>query len=46
LYYITTPQAPLVRTHVYNQYALDDYAMGTNAIVAVLSYTVNIYKNL
>ncbi|CAF3588766.1 unnamed protein product [Rotaria sordida] len=39
LYYITTPQAPLVRTRVYNQYALDDYAMGTNAIVAVLSYT-------
>lgn len=41
LYYITTPQAPLVRTRVYNQYALDDYAMGTNAIVAVLSYTVS-----
>lgn len=40
LYYITTPQAPLIRTRVYNQYALDDYAMGTNAIVAVLSYTV------
>jgi DNA-directed RNA polymerase I subunit RPA2 len=41
LYYITTPQAPLVRTRAYNQHALDDYAMGTNAIVAVLSYTVN-----
>lgn len=40
LYYITTPQAPLIRTRVYNEYALDDYAMGTNAIVAVLSYTV------
>jgi DNA-directed RNA polymerase I subunit RPA2 len=40
LYYITTPQAPLVRTQVYNQHALDDYAMGTNAVVAVLSYTV------
>lgn len=40
LYYITTPQAPLVRTRTYNQYALDDYAMGTNAVVAVLSYTV------
>ncbi|CAF0754933.1 unnamed protein product [Adineta steineri] len=39
LYYITTPQAPLIRTRVYNQFALDDYAMGTNAIVAVLSYT-------
>ena len=41
LYYITTPQAPLVRTRVYNQFSLDDYAMGTNAIVAVLSYTVD-----
>jgi DNA-directed RNA polymerase I subunit RPA2 len=40
LYYITTPQAPLIRTRVYTQHALDDYAMGTNAIVAVLSYTV------
>ncbi|CAF1047521.1 unnamed protein product [Didymodactylos carnosus] len=40
LYYITTPQAPLVRISVYNQYLLDNYAMGTNAIVAVLSYTI------
>jgi DNA-directed RNA polymerase I subunit RPA2 len=44
LYYITTPQAPLVRTRVYTQHALDDYAMGTNAIVAVLSYTVKFKK--
>ena len=35
------PQAPMVRTSTYNQYGLDDYPLGTNAIVAVISYTVS-----
>lgn len=39
--YIQTPQAPLVRPYLYDVYNIDNYPLGTNAIVAVISYTVS-----
>jgi DNA-directed RNA polymerase I subunit RPA2 len=36
---ILFPQNPLVRTHLYEQYGFDNNPSGTNAVVAVLSYT-------
>ncbi|XP_069001311.1 DNA-directed RNA polymerase I subunit RPA2 [Embiotoca jacksoni] len=39
LYRLQTPQSPLVRPHMYDHYNLDNYPSGTNAIVAVISYT-------
>jgi len=39
LYRIQTPQAPLVQTAVHGEYKMDEYPNGTNAVVAVLSYT-------
>lgn len=39
LYRIQTPQTPVVRPELYNKYGFDDYPNGTNAIVAVISYT-------
>ncbi|PVD31138.1 hypothetical protein C0Q70_10416 [Pomacea canaliculata] len=39
LYRILTPQSPLVRPQAYEQYHVDEYPLGTNAIVAVISYT-------
>jgi len=38
-YRIQTPQSPIVRNKAYVQYQLDEYATGTNAVVAVISYT-------
>lgn len=39
LYCLHTPQTPLVRAKAYDTFALDTYPTGTNAIVAVISYT-------
>lgn len=39
LYRLQTPQSPLVRPSMYDHYHLDNYPSGTNAIVAVISYT-------
>ncbi|XP_074659731.1 DNA-directed RNA polymerase I subunit RPA2-like [Tubulanus polymorphus] len=39
LYRIQTPQAPVVRPTKYNEYNIDEYPLGTNAVVAVISYT-------
>jgi DNA-directed RNA polymerase I subunit RPA2 len=39
LYRILHSQKPLVRTKYYHDYHFDDYNSGTNAVVAVLSYT-------
>lgn len=39
LYRLYTGQAPIVRPRVYNNYSLDSYPNGTNAVVAVISYT-------
>ncbi|VFQ91511.1 unnamed protein product [Cuscuta campestris] len=39
LYHLQTPQTPIVRTGAYEKYCIDDYPLGTNAIVAVLAYS-------
>jgi len=39
MYKIQTPQAPLVQTAIHSEYKMDEYPNGTNAVVAVLSYT-------
>lgn len=39
LYRLQTPQSPLVRPYMYDHYSLDNYPSGTNAVVAVISYT-------
>lgn len=39
MYNIETPQSPLVRPAIYDHYHFDDYPLGTNAVVAVISYT-------
>ncbi|XP_053619666.1 DNA-directed RNA polymerase I subunit RPA2 [Plodia interpunctella] len=39
LYRLQTPATPLFRPSHYDHISLDDYPMGTNAIVAVISYT-------
>ncbi|XP_064598141.1 LOW QUALITY PROTEIN: DNA-directed RNA polymerase I subunit RPA2-like [Liolophura sinensis] len=39
LYRILFPQTPMVRPIIYDQYKVDNYPLGTNAIVAVISYT-------
>ncbi|PHT60196.1 hypothetical protein CQW23_02559 [Capsicum baccatum] len=39
LYHLQTPQTPIVRTKAYEKYCVDDYPLGTNAIVAVLAYS-------
>jgi len=39
LYRLQTPQAPLVQTSVHGQYKMDEYPNGTNAVIAVMSYT-------
>ena len=38
-YKLETPQSPLVRPQANGKYGLDDFPLGTNAIVAVISYT-------
>lgn len=45
MYRLQTPQAPIVRTSTYDFYGIDDYPLGTNAIVAVISYTVRLNKS-
>ncbi|XP_044758846.1 DNA-directed RNA polymerase I subunit RPA2 [Coccinella septempunctata] len=39
LYRLTTPASPLFRPSHYDALKMDDFAMGTNAIIAVISYT-------
>ena len=38
-YQLQTGQTPIVRPPLYNQYGLDNFPNGTNAVVAVISYT-------
>lgn len=40
LYRLQTPNSPLFRPIYHDLLSIDDYPMGTNAIVAVISYTV------
>ncbi|XP_062979996.1 DNA-directed RNA polymerase I subunit RPA2 [Elgaria multicarinata webbii] len=39
LYRLQTPQSPLVRPSMYDHYGIDSYPIGTNAVVAVISYS-------
>ena len=39
LYRLQTGQTPIVRPPLYNAYGLDNFPNGTNAIVAIISYT-------
>eukprot|EP01094_Clydonella_sp_ATCC50884_P028159 TRINITY_DN8364_c1_g1_i1.p1 TRINITY_DN8364_c1_g1~~TRINITY_DN8364_c1_g1_i1.p1 ORF type:complete len:1149 (-),score=395.42 TRINITY_DN8364_c1_g1_i1:341-3787(-) len=39
MYRIVTPQNPIVCTGAQEQYQMNEYPMGTNAVVAVISYT-------
>ena len=41
MYRIQTPQSPLVRPYAHDFYGIDEYPLGTNAVVAVISYTVS-----
>jgi len=41
LYRLMTPASPFFRPKHYDDLQMDDFAMGTNAIVAVVSYTVS-----
>lgn len=45
MYRLQTPASPLFRPTHYDKILLDDFAMGTNAIVAVISYTVSFHTN-
>jgi DNA-directed RNA polymerase I subunit RPA2 len=36
---IQTPQKPIVTNENYRKFEMDDYPIGTNAVVAVISYT-------
>lgn len=39
VYHLQTPQTPIVRTKTYEKYNIDEFPLGTNAIVAVLAYS-------
>ena len=39
LYRLQNPQAPVVQTKRHSEFKMDEYPNGTNAVVAVLSYT-------
>ncbi len=39
LYRILSPQAPIVQTRRHAEYGMDEFPQGTNAVVAVISYT-------
>merc|ERR1719498_1394358 len=39
VYKIQNPQKPIVRTEMYNEVNMDSHPQGTNAIVAVITYT-------
>lgn len=39
LYQLQTGQTPIVKAGLYDQYGMDEFPNGTNAVVAVISYT-------
>uniref|UniRef100_A0AC35TFL9 DNA-directed RNA polymerase subunit beta n=1 Tax=Rhabditophanes sp. KR3021 TaxID=114890 RepID=A0AC35TFL9_9BILA len=39
MYRLMFPQSPLLKTEAYDKYQIDEYPLGTNAIIAVISYT-------
>jgi len=43
LYRLQTPASPFFRPGHYDLIGLDEFAVGTNAVVAVISYTVSTF---
>jgi DNA-directed RNA polymerase I subunit RPA2 len=39
MYHIQTPQTPIVRPKLHDQYGIDEFPLGMNAVIAVISYT-------
>jgi DNA-directed RNA polymerase I subunit RPA2 len=39
VYRIQSPQTPMIRPKAHSDYMVDEYPLGTNAVVAVISYT-------
>jgi DNA-directed RNA polymerase I subunit RPA2 len=39
MYLLQTPQKPLLKLEAHDKYEMDEYPLGTNACVAVISYT-------
>ncbi|KAJ3197967.1 hypothetical protein HDU82_001337, partial [Entophlyctis luteolus] len=39
LYRLQTGQSPIVRPHLHNEYGMDEYPNGMNAVVCVIAYT-------
>ena len=39
LYRLQSPQRPIAVTESYDEYSIDEYPLGTNAVIAVLAYT-------
>lgn len=39
MYRLQFPQSPLLQLEAHKKYGMDDYPLGTNACVAVISYT-------
>jgi DNA-directed RNA polymerase I subunit RPA2 len=39
VYRLTTPQLPLVKPELYEEFGFAEFPSGTNAVVAVISYT-------
>lgn len=39
LYRLQTGQTPIVKANLYDDYGMDNFPNGTNAVVAVISYT-------
>jgi len=42
LYRLQTPNTPLFRPVHYDKIKMDDFPMGINAVVAIISYTVSL----
>ena len=40
------PQQPLLELEAYKKYEMDEYPLGTNACVAVISYTGSFFLNI
>ena len=41
LYRLQSPQSPVVRPYIHDVLGVDNYPLGTNAVVCVISYTVS-----
>jgi len=44
-YHIQSPQSPIVRTQNYSRFGMDEYPLGTNAVIAVSALLLNNHTN-